>query len=591
MRGNSKKLLWNLGASGLLGLAACASSPVAEDAPDAEDALTFVGGKADESGYSECELDEVVAYVNDPATTAERLRTDGIHTRAARNAIAHRDGADGVYGTGDDDPFDDVFELDAVPYVGPVAFSQFVAAVSSACEVTSSAEVIFSPQPYETSHLRRAVELIDGAERSVDIAMYSFRDNRILDAMARATERGVRARVIFEKGGEDRHDPEGTMSGDLEEAGADVRYVNKIMHHKFLLVDGPQDDAAQAAGSALMSGSGNWSSSAGSRYDENTVVLLGHAELALRFQREFDLLWGNSRPVDWNPELAFFETTPVSDEAIAAADDVDAEAFFTSANFRTYDSSRYGPTFSRVRGRDEVSDEIVRRILGAERSIRVASGHLRSRPIAEALEQAVAVNPELDVRLYLDAQEFVSEYTHERQLEEREDCLAGAAGSEARTEDCEDRGFLYAYQMVQAGIPVRFKFYSYRWHYSYAVQMHHKYLVIDDETVITGSYNLSSNAEHATMENVMILGGDAFAGVVRRYVANFDAMWETGRAEGLYDELMSDVADGGGFPIVFDSMALGWSEVDVLKRAMRDQCPAINSEAYRTQPERHYRCE
>ena len=74
-------------------------------------------------------------------------------------------------------------------------------------------------------------------------------------------------------------------------------------------------------------------------------------------------------------------------------DGPEVEAIFTSPNFDVRSSSR-GPTFTRVRGRSVVSDRIVELIDGAESSILVASGHMRSRPIADALIRAKAMKPE-----------------------------------------------------------------------------------------------------------------------------------------------------------------------------------------------------
>jgi phosphatidylserine/phosphatidylglycerophosphate/cardiolipin synthase-like enzyme len=576
----------------LLALALGACAAPADSSPDAEDAVAFVDGKTDGSGYTECELETAVAHLNDPSTTADGLKADGLHSRAANNLIEHRDGADGVAGTADDDLFADIVEVDDVYWVGPVAIEQLVAIVTGLCAAPtdSNVEVFLSPQPKEVSHLARAVELIDGAERSLDVAMYSFRDGDIEDALERAVDRGIRVRLILEKANEDRRDPEGSLSAGLEDAGMDVRYVNKIMHHKFLLVDGPQESADQAAESILMTGSANWSYSAATRYDENTLVFTGYPELALRYQREFDRVWQYSRDFVWGDFEQVF-TTPVEDAAIEAADQGEMEALFTSANFRTYESSRYGWTFSRERGRAEVANRLVELIEGATDRILIASGHLRSRQVAEALLAKVQENPTLDVRVYLDAQEYLSEWYHSEQVADREDCLAEAEGSAARTEDCLDYGFLYAYELVQAGVDVRFKYYSYRWHYSYAEQMHHKYLIIDDQ-LVTGSYNLSANAEYDTLENVVVLRGLRFATVVERFAMNFATLWETGRAEGLYDDLMADVLEGDDeFPIVFDSMALTWQEVDDLKAAMRDACAELNSDDFRRYPERHYRCD
>jgi len=60
-----------------------------------------------------------LALVNSPSTTLELLDVVvGLERRAAENIIAHRDGPDAQPGTADDDRFDDLAELDAVPYVG-----------------------------------------------------------------------------------------------------------------------------------------------------------------------------------------------------------------------------------------------------------------------------------------------------------------------------------------------------------------------------------------------------------------------------------------------------------------------------------------
>ena len=50
--------------------------------------------------------------------------------------------------------------------------------------------------------------------------------------------------------------------------------------------------------------------------------------------------------------------------------------------------------------------------------------------------------------------------------------------------------------------------------------MHHKVIVIDDETVITGSYNFSKNAETKNDENVLILHNREIA---KKYVKEFES--------------------------------------------------------------------
>jgi len=56
--------------------------------------------------------------------------------------------------------------------------------------------------------------------------------------------------------------------------------------------------------------------------------------------------------------------------------------------------------------------------------------------------------------------------------------------------------------------------------------MHHKVFIIDDETVITGSFNFSDSAMSSNDENVMIMKDADFA---RAYKEEFDRVWAQGR--------------------------------------------------------------
>ena len=53
-------------------------------------------------------------------------------------------------------------------------------------------------------------------------------------------------------------------------------------------------------------------------------------------------------------------------------------------------------------------------------------------------------------------------------------------------------------------------------------KMHHKVIIIDDETVITGSYNYSKNAENSNDENILIIKN---AKIASRYFKEFKRCW------------------------------------------------------------------
>jgi hypothetical protein len=52
--------------------------------------------------------------------------------------------------------------------------------------------------------------------------------------------------------------------------------------------------------------------------------------------------------------------------------------------------------------------------------------------------------------------------------------------------------------------------------------MHHKYLIVDGETLCTGSYNWSRNAEEFNFENMVLIQGSP---VIRDFQSNFEALW------------------------------------------------------------------
>lgn len=537
-----------------------------------------------ESDFTEgsAEATAILALVNDPAVKADELvREAKITSVAAANIVAKRDA----------DTIDSLRELDEVPEVGPATIRKLLEyAKRKGLFGANEVEVVFSPQPTESSHLARIVREIDAAQSSIDIAMYSYSDAKIASALAAAVERGVKVRFVFNDAGPDARlstlaARAASKTGKIEASGVDVRYVNKIMHHKFMIVDGPRDDLAKAKTAKLVTGSANWSNSAATRFDENTLFVSGSEEMALRFQREFDTMWSHTRDfVGREPALPLsLSTAAITDAAIP--DEPDQHVFFTSQNFSVRDT-----TFSTT-GSNAVADALVAAINGATTSIHVASGHLRSRPIAEALMAKKKALPSLDVRVYLDGQEYLSRWTHDDQVDDLNACLAAAGDSVARQRACTDKGFLFGYQVgADAGIDVRYKFYAYRWDHAYAPQMHHKYMVVDGTTLFTGSYNLSDNAEHETFENMTVWKGSANAPLVKAFEANFESIWNTGRDEGRLASLVEKVTTAPTIPIVFDPMALTHAEITDLKQKIRSACPAVDSAEFRQNASTHLSC-
>lgn len=567
---------------------ACTSADEVEDGID--DA--FPDGKADggiEDGSPEAL--GVLALVNDKTMTAAKLKSAaGITSRVSNNIANHRDGA--TADPGDDDPFDTLAELDAIPYVGPATLNALLEAARDRGLVATGAkiDVVFSPQTGANSHNARIAQMIRDAKFTVDIAIYSYSDAAINTALTDAVARGVKVRFLFEDARADKNvtDPAmlaATKSGKLEAAGVDVRYVNKILHHKFAIVDGPRDEAARAATAKLVTGSANWSASAATQFDENTLFIQNSAELSATYQNEFDTLWKGSR------ELAAGATPQSASTANITPAQVPDEAglgvLLTRVNMTPGGAD--GTTWTTDKNSLKVADQWVAAIRRATTSIHIGSGHMRLRPIAEALVAKKQATPSIDIKIYLDQQEFISASGDAAQEAEVETCIA-AATTPAQKRDCSYNDFLFSKMLVDADIDVRFKSYAYRWDFTYAPQMHSKYMVIDGKELISGSYNLSMNSEHATFENALQLTGPQFKPLIEKFEANFASMWETNRAGGKLEALRMEISTSASIPLVFPSISLTWPEFDALRVLIRANCALADSTDYRANPGAHKVC-
>ncbi len=114
-------------------LAACDEEAAVDEA-----GASFGIGKADgpSSGYTACELREVLEVVNESTATVETLKSAAkMDRRAADGIVSHRLGPDKLAGTADDDLFDDLAELDAVEYVGPRTLDYLVGFIRPRCVV------------------------------------------------------------------------------------------------------------------------------------------------------------------------------------------------------------------------------------------------------------------------------------------------------------------------------------------------------------------------------------------------------------------------------------------------------------------------
>jgi len=492
----------------------------------------------------------ILAVANDQAIDFETYDdVVALHKRAAENLIEHRDGDPET--TEDDNLFDDLGELWGVSYCKTTCFNKLLSYAKDNGYFGGSAgedhSVVFSPQSNtNATHLARVAEMVDGAEHSIDIAMYSYsHQDPVRSALERAKARGVQIRFLANSDLANSSSKGGKLENEL---GIDVRRVTKIMHHKFAIIDGPRDDQSleRATSARIASGSANWSGSAANRYDENTLFLEGYAELALRMQRDFDTLWAGSKDVVYDASLTYDETRAnITDELIAQYEDPNVHAYFTSANF----SVRSNRSWSYL-GTTVVTDKLVEAILSADDTLEIASGHYVSIPIAQAVVDAMTAKPNLQVRIVLDCQE------------------ASKGGTVGDLKD----------DVEALGGDLSFKCNSYRWHYKFAEQMHHKYIIVDGDELYTGSLNFSDNSETNSFENMLYFTGPEHAQLIASYQANLAKIAAYGHQANALQALTEELETADVIPLVWQpAMTITQGEFQAIKDLIRDRCPATKS--------------
>lgn len=136
------------------------------------------------------------------------------------------------------------------------------------------------------------------------------------------------------------------------------------------------------------------------------------------------------------------------------------------------------------------TDLILKAIRSAHKSIQVAAYSFTSRPIGAALVQAH--NQGINVQIVMDHEE----------VKQRRHSLAP--------------------YLVASGVPLRVDIVH--------TLQHNKYMVIDGQTVETGSFNFTNAAEHQNAENILVLWNDPK--LAASYADNWQNLWDKAEAYG-----------------------------------------------------------
>jgi phosphatidylserine/phosphatidylglycerophosphate/cardiolipin synthase-like enzyme len=220
---------------------------------------------------------------------------------------------------------------------------------------------------------RQVAEFLNGAERSLELALYDVRlegeaADIVLGALVGAYERGVAVRLVYNvdhPGPVPVPPPPQTVPDLLEELPfptLGIPGIPDLMHHKYVVRDRR----------GVWTGSMNWTTDSWSR-QENVIAIVDSAALATAYRINFDELW---------------ETGDVVGSGVVEPRPVDV------------DGIELRPWFSPEHG-EALAHRIAKRLSQAKRRIRIASPVLSSGPILGTLAE-VASDGKVDIAGIVD---------------------------------------------------------------------------------------------------------------------------------------------------------------------------------------------
>ncbi|MFM7219581.1 MAG: phospholipase D-like domain-containing protein [Nodosilinea sp.] len=282
---------------------------------------------------------------------------------------------------------------------------------------------------------------------------------------------------------------------------ADGSRGSGLMHHKFMVIDGHR----------VVTGSANWTLSCihgdflepDSRGNANSLLVVESPVLAQAWEREFDLLWGDGP--GGNPDSRFGLQKPYRPPLTVS---LPGSAI----------ALQFSPTSSTLAWADSVNGLIGRTLSRARHSLNLAlfvfSDQGLSNQIQAVSQRGVSVKALIDpgfaYRSYSEALDML--------------------GLALPDPNCrmEAHNQPWSQPLTTVGIPTL----------PPTDKLHHKFAVIDAETVVVGSHNWSRAANQTNDENLLVIRN---ATVAAHYQREFDRLYDQAQL-GMTPQLQSVIA-------------------------------------------------
>jgi len=327
----------------------------------------------------------------------------------------------------------------------------------------------------------RLVEFMNGAQKTLDCAIYDLKHLAVLRALKAALDRGVKLRIAYDGGrtksvtGGPQLDPKpaGTAAA-IDGAGltsvATPVHVrgSHLMHSKYAVRDG----------TALWTGSGNWTHG-GLELQDNNYVEIASVELSRTYEENFAELLREHAAEHRAPTAAAKASLSLRPATAIPVGAISVTPYFSGG------------------GTEQIETYITERLKTAKK-VRVIAMLVSDPGILQSLYELHKTG--VDIKGVLDPNEMKQvmfppkgqSHTSPEQFwfaQPHQGFVAAPSHAFVKTDD---NNF-----------------------------MHNKVLIIDDDVVVTGSYNFSENAE-SNDENTLVIESEE---VAAKYTAYFDKIF------------------------------------------------------------------
>lgn len=202
---------------------------------------------------------------------------------------------------------------------------------------------------------QQVVDLIDGARKSIDLAVFEFSLMRVAEALVRAQERGVKVRMVY-----DNREDEQPAIHHVKEHDLPIRSDARsgYMHNKFIVID----ERIVWTGSTNLAPGGIYVA-------DNNAVKFTHAPLAKLYTTEFEEMFVDGK---------FGPTSPRN----------------TSNDWMTVDTGLKCQVF--FAPEDNAMDRVIEVVKGAKRSIKFIAFAYTSKTLFEAMKDRLAAGVKVE---------------------------------------------------------------------------------------------------------------------------------------------------------------------------------------------------